>query len=496
MGKKALWLAFLPLALIKLTLKNKKQKFRRKLIPLLFIILFLLPVWLVGYLLAGFTLNALAITAAEQVGLSPIQLNIVGTGSMYPTWPKGTAGKTRLELSREIVSTAGFMPYPNGLKLGSKIFFGHRLGRGDIITWENEATHAFTGRDDVEPAGLLKRLIGLPGDTLELRQGIIYLNGQPQKEPYIAKPRSTFGQDFLKECQVVTVPENHVFALGDNRTGSGDSREIGFAPMADIDFVLPLNKQIGRLDNNWHDPTDDLEDTAKIRLDKIKYLELLNEKRTEAGTKPLTYQPKLEKSAGIRGEVILKFDDFSFEATRSGVTMARAMSQAGYSNIVWGEAPTLGYYEAEELIENQFEFPDSRKFLLEKDYQAIGIAEVEGELNGCPTQILVQHFAGYVPPNYDQSDVDSWAEGLANLKEILPSWENVKNSPNLYRERRDETDRILYLINLRISRIGAIVARMQANQWLTSEEKKFIEEDHQLYQEQRALAQKFNSSTW
>jgi len=490
-----LWLCFLPLVEAVKTIKGKKR-LKRKILPLIFELVILLPTWIGGYVIAGLIITATINTAFQQFGFVAQEKNIVGTGSMYPTWSKGSPGKDKIELTKEVVSTAGFLPYPNGIKIGNQRFFGHTLGRGDIITWRNEATWALTSQDGAEPAGLLKRLIGLPGDTIELKEGIVYLNGQPQKEPYIAKPRSTFGESFLQECEPVIVPEDTVFAMGDNRKGSADSREVGFAPISDIDFVIPLSKQAGKLDKNWHDPANDLEDTAKIKLDKEKYLELLNEKRKETGARLLKYQPKLEKSAELRGEIILKFDDFSFEATRSGYTMVRAMSDSGYSNITWGEASDLGYFEADELIGNQFEFPDSKKFLLNNDYQEIGIAEVEGMLNGCPAQVIVQHFAGYVPPNYNVSDIEGWENNLARLKEILPSWENIKNSPNLYREHKDQAERIIYIMNLRISRIGAIASRMRANQWLASEEKKFVEEDEGLYNEQQELAKLLNSYNW
>jgi len=101
-----------------------------------------------------------------------------------------------------------------------------------------------------------------------------------------------------------------------------------------------------------------------------------------------------------------------------------------------------------------------------------------------------------VPPNYNVSDIEGWENNLARLKEILPSWENIKNSPNLYREHKDQAERIIYIMNLRISRIGAIASRMRANQWLASEEKKFVEEDEGLYNEQQELAKLLNSYNW
>src|SRR3989344_9674772 len=455
-------------------------------LAMLIVAFVMFPIWVGGYWVAGEM-------TAYQLGYVPEDMAIVGTGSMYPTWPKGTKGKSPKELAKEVVSTAGFLHYPNGIVISGKRYFGHTLGRGDIITWENDSTRSLTSQDGGTPAGLLKRLIGLPGDTIELRDGVMYLNGEPQKEPYTAKPHSSFGEKFLKECQVITVPEGKVFAMGDNRKGSADSREIGFAPIIDINYVLPLSEQKGILDKNWRDTFKDLDASSKVRLDKTKYVELLNEKRKDTGARPLKYQPLLEKSAFKRGEVILKYDDFSYEATRSGYTQLKAMNEVGYSNIVYGEAPTLGYYEAEELTENQFEFPDTKKFLLNKEFQEVGISEVEEEVNGCPTQVLVQHFAGYVPPNYKTEDTESWKTSLSRLREIQPSWARLKDNASFYQKNKADVDRVNELISIRVANISSIVARMETNQWLTAVEQRMVDQDKTLYNEQEAVATRLNS---
>jgi len=487
-GKFLFWLGALPLMGIVQTVKARST-FKKKILPLLFFVIILLPVWLGGYYIV-FQISKVALGYSNEPNY------VAGTGSMYPTFPKGE-GKTIREQSKEIVATAGMLPYPNGLVLFGKRYLNHQLGRGDIVTFFNDKTKEITEKDSGEAHGFIKRIIGLPGDKIELREGIVYLNNEAQKEPYIAKARSTFGGQFLNECKILTIPENKLLVMGDNRKGSGDSRhELGLVDFNDVNHVLSWRKQAGVLDKNWHDAGNDLDEQTKIRLDKEKYVELLNEKRKEAGVKQLKYQPKLEKSAGKRGEVILKYDDFSFEATRSGYTMIKAMNESGYSNTAWGEAPSQGYYEAEELLENQFEFPESKKFLLEKDYQEIGIAEVEGLLNGCPAQVVIQHFAGYVPPNYKVSDIESWEKSLSSLKEILPSWEKVRNSPHLYKDHPDKSERIIQIIQIRISRIQAIVSRMRANQWLTSEERNYIDHDAGLFNEQDELAKFLNGANW
>ncbi|MFH1863914.1 MAG: signal peptidase I [bacterium] len=494
-------LAFFPLYLIykianigELISRIKKEKFKisflkpksfrsfiGRLVAVIAISITFLPIWVGGYALVGSLV-------AEQLGYVTEDINIVGTGSMYPTWPKGTKGKDPKELAKEVISTAGFLPYPNGLVIGGKRVFGHSLNRGDIIIWENDATRALTSQDSGEPAGLLKRLIGLPGDTIELRDGIVYLNGEPQKEPYIAKSRSTFGEKFLKECQVVTVPNGEVFAMGDNRKGSADSREIGFAPIKDMDRVLPLSKQKGTLDKNWHDASDDLNNFAKPKIDKSKFVELLNEKRKEKGAVALKHQPKLEKSASLRGETILKYNDFE---QKSSYTMEKSMADAGYWNTYWWEVSIQGYYEAEELIEDYLErdWTDAKETWFDKKFDDIGVAEVGGELNGCPTQVIVIHVAGYVPATYDKEVVDSWRASVDNLNSIIPSWEAIEGKGWVNEE---ELNRLLNLLNQERTIASRILSKMEARQWLTKEDDNLINNYNEMVDESSSLANKLN----
>ncbi len=474
--------AILPLYLLFYIIRKfHTKRFLEKVAALILVGIIILPIWVGGYALAG-------LLAAEQLGYITRDINIVGTGSMYPTWPKGTKGKNNKELAKEIISTAGFLPYPNGIVLSGRRFFGHTLDRGDIISWENNATRELTSQDGGEPAGLLKRLIGLPGDAIELKDGIVYLNGKSQKEPYIAKPHSTFGEKFLKECQPITVPEGKVFAMGDNRKGSADSREIGFVPIKDIDLVLPLAKQKSLLDKNWHDASNDLNDSAKPKIDKAKFIALLNKKRKEKEAIGLKYQPKLEKSAFLRGQVILKYNDFE---QKNSYTMERSMAEANYWNSYWWEVSIQGYYEAEELIEDYLErdWTDAKETWFDKKFDDIGIAEVEGELNNCPTQVIVIHVAGYIPATYDKKVVDSWRTSVDNLNSIIPSWENVKGKGWINEEDLSRLLNLLYkerIITLRI------LSKMDANQWLTSEDNNLINEYEKMSKESTDLANKLN----
>lgn len=71
----------------------------------------------------------------------------------------------------------------------------------------------------------IKRVVGVPGDVVEVRNGRVYLNGTPLEEPYLEAPTlGYFGP--------VRVPPGHYFVLGDNRNNSEDSRDpkVGFVP--------------------------------------------------------------------------------------------------------------------------------------------------------------------------------------------------------------------------------------------------------------------------
>jgi signal peptidase I len=100
----------------------------------------------------------------------------------------------------------------------------HSPRRGDIVVFEYPRD---TSRD------FIKRVIGLPGETVEVRNGQVLINGVPLNEPYL--PESARPQ--MGSMAPVRVPSDAVFVMGDNRGNSSDSRSWG---------PLPLDKIVGQ----------------------------------------------------------------------------------------------------------------------------------------------------------------------------------------------------------------------------------------------------------
>ncbi|MEX2421091.1 MAG: signal peptidase I [Actinomycetota bacterium] len=140
------------------------------------------------------------------------------------------------------------------LEVGDRVFVnkflfdGGDIHRGDIVVFENPNSGELPDRGVIgaflhwlgEGIGLsqpenedfIKRVIALPGETIEIRRHIVYIDGRPLEEPYLTRAARRAMGDYDPK----TVPAGALFVMGDNRGNSADSRfGLGFVP---IDKVI------------------------------------------------------------------------------------------------------------------------------------------------------------------------------------------------------------------------------------------------------------------
>ncbi|HEY2965004.1 MAG TPA: signal peptidase I [Actinomycetota bacterium] len=139
------------------------------------------------------------------------------------------------------------------LEVGDRVFVskfmfdGGDIARGDVIVFENPNGGELPDRSGIssvlhwlgEGIGLaqpenedfIKRVIALPGETIEIRHDVVYIDGKPLDEPYLTQA----ARDSTGDYPLHTVPDDALFVMGDNRANSADSRYgLGFVPLEKV----------------------------------------------------------------------------------------------------------------------------------------------------------------------------------------------------------------------------------------------------------------------
>ena len=112
------------------------------------------------------------------------------------------------------------------------IYYFHPVERCDIVVFKPPSSFG-------EDTPFVKRVIGTPGDTVEVRDGKVLVNGEEFVVPAARRPNYS--------TPAVTVPEGMLYVLGDNRNESNDSHKWGFVPADNV---------IGRADIVYWPPTE------------------------------------------------------------------------------------------------------------------------------------------------------------------------------------------------------------------------------------------------
>ena len=111
-----------------------------------------------------------------------------------------------------------------------------------VARYDNEPTNWFSKFTyyflEIGKESYIKRVIALPGEHLEIKDGKVYINGEELDEPYLQDNVITTAGDVNNPFYDLVVPENCIFVMGDNRAGSTDSRAFGCVPLDKVEGTV------------------------------------------------------------------------------------------------------------------------------------------------------------------------------------------------------------------------------------------------------------------
>ena len=342
----------------------------------------------------------------------------------------------------------------NGEKISLHNPKKYQIARGDIISFSN-----------LETSGLnyLKRVIGMSGDQLLLKNGQVYINNQPLKEDYVYHKDSTYGNTFLIDCQPYTIPKSKIAVFGDNRIASTDSRVIGFIDINDVDGVIKTNYKI-----SYASPITGGQLQSVLSVED--FVESLNKKMAEKRITPLHINDKLSSLSQERAKkraldvkkLTIQIDDLD-----------RELKKANYDYLLAQEVITTGNYNAEQLAKHVLELQPYNLDFLSSSYWEIGVSTAVVSNNQCQIPVINIILGWPTKPNTSQAIIDSWQEETAKLGEIVNHLNELRTVSGI---ESSDTETIIKEVSTLLQEADRYKSLVLENRWLTEGEVKLKDE--------------------
>jgi signal peptidase I len=321
------------------------------------------------------------------------------------------------------------------------------LVRGDIVTFTN---------DETEGRSYLKRIVGLSGESVAIKDGYVWINEQPLSEPYVYKSRPTFGNTYLNECQAHTIPENHFAVMGDNRGASWDSRAIGFVKKDDISGVLKTGVEPSFID------LSSAKGFQKIAIDTSDLIKTINATRLEKKGNPLISNDEVMNAAQERSNAIVN----NFEAYKTGnSSVEQTLEDNTYRFNLIHEYVTYGNLTSEEIVQQILDIPSEESLFLSNKFTEIGVGVSERNEGTCTHQIVTVVLSWPSYPTYNSETVNEWKEESNILTENLRNYQSWVGFNEVDQVKLKE----LISITAQMSVISSTTyQKMSSREWLSS----------------------------
>lgn len=322
--------------------------------------------------------------------------------------------------------------------------------RGDIISFTN---------DETEGLHYLKRVIGLPGENITIKNGLVWIDGQPLQESYILNRIPTYGNSFIVDCETQRIPDGAVIALGDNRTVSHDSRAIGFVTIEDITGVI-------KTDTTPSFSTGDQRPQlgSSEPLSAPLFLKALNDRRIEQQMNPLATHGVLNELAGKRAsQISANLDDWKL----GSFPVEQMLEEHGYRFNLVHEFTTFGFLDAQGVVDQIIDAPREKDLFFSDQFTEAGIGIAQATKGECTFPVISVIISWPSVPTYDQSVINHWSTESETTTQLLSNLQTYVGSNRVDQEKL----RTLISNIAESSVISARIAnKMKSREWLSQQD--------------------------
>lgn len=393
--KYILLIAGMPLIVLVNTFRYRAAAAQR-ILAILLSLFILTPVWLAGY---AETISFIGYTAFRMGWSDQARSILVIGNSMLP----GITSGSSVDL---------YNPYKYGLE------------RLDVVSFANAETGG---------ASYIKRIIGLPGESIAIKNGSVFINGQVLYEPYTLNRLPTYGNTHLEDCNIYRIPEGHYAVLGDNRTISQDSRVLGFIEQSTIQGVIPsdytpeFSSTVPKTPGVAGTP-----DAERIRSAVQEY-------RTTHQAELLTPHDQLQKIAADRASAIAS----SLSVAKDADALEQTVKSHAYPYLQYHEFVTYGYLSEADIISQIDESTLERDIIRSPSYHHIGVGVATRSFMECTYPVISIVVGATQSTNYSEATKDQWVQELMSIDETYREFEAMTGSPGIDQNRLSDILRVL-----------------------------------------------------